>query len=199
MDPIGIPLTSGFAIFIVAFSERFDTPRCIVRRHLPYDAEDIFASFGQDAEVNRFLGWKPHAELADTKRQLNYETHRWDRGAAHTWVVVLRGDDGPTSGAGIIGLIQLIPQGHQARLGYLLARPHWGRGLMTEAIRPVLDDALRQPNLYRVDAVCDVDNPASARVLEKLGMDFEGRLRRYILHPNVSPEPRDVLLYACVR
>jgi ribosomal-protein-alanine N-acetyltransferase len=48
-------------------------------------------------------------------------------------------------------------------------------------------------------AVCDVENVASARVLEKAGLLWEGTLRRYILHPNVSPEPRDAHLYARTR
>jgi ribosomal-protein-alanine N-acetyltransferase len=48
-------------------------------------------------------------------------------------------------------------------------------------------------------AVCDVDNLASARVLEKAGMGREGRLRRWVLHPNVSAAPRDCWCYAHVK
>lgn len=177
----------------MAWPERFDTARCVVRKLLPYDAEALFAAFGNDEDAVRYLGWKPHRELADTRRQITYDLHRWDKGSAYTFVVIPRDDDRPA------GLVQLLAQGHQARLGFLLARSRWGQGLTTEAVAPVLAAALAQPNLYRIDAVCDVDNPASARVLEKLGMAFEGRLRRYIVHPNISPEPRDVLLYASVR
>ena len=53
--------------------------------------------------------------------------------------------------------------------------------------------------IFRIWAVCDLDNFASARVLEKAGMQREGVLRRYILHPNISSEPRDVYCYATVR
>jgi RimJ/RimL family protein N-acetyltransferase len=186
----------------MALPERFETPRCVVRRHVPYDAGKIFAAFGQDPDVTRYLGWKPHAAVGDTRRQLSYDTHRWIKGSAYTWVVVLKDGEAPVhdwSPGEIVGLIQLIPNGHRARLGYLLAHPYWNRGLMTEAVAPVVAAALEQPQIYRVDAVCDVDNPASARVLEKLGMEREGRLRRYILHPNVSSEPRDVLIYSAVR
>ena len=51
----------------------------------------------------------------------------------------------------------------------------------------------------RVWAVCDIDNRASARVLEKIGFEQEGVLRRWITHPNVGPEPRDALCYSRVR
>ena len=70
---------------------------------------------------------------------------------------------------------------------------------MTEVVRAVADWALAQPEVHRVWAVCDVDNLASARVLEKAGMECEGRLRRWFLHPNVSAAPRDCWCYARVK
>jgi RimJ/RimL family protein N-acetyltransferase len=70
---------------------------------------------------------------------------------------------------------------------------------MTEALRPIVRWALAQPQIYRVWAVCDVDNPASGRVLEKLGMQHEGVLRCWTLHPNVSDAPRDCDCYAIVK
>ncbi|MGH6943752.1 MAG: GNAT family N-acetyltransferase, partial [Geminicoccaceae bacterium] len=82
---------------------------------------------------------------------------------------------------------------------YVLARPFWGRGYMTEAVRALIRAALADPWIFRVWAFCDVENLASARVMEKAGMSFEGRLRRWTVHPNVGPEPRDVLCYAKVR
>jgi ribosomal-protein-alanine N-acetyltransferase len=71
--------------------------------------------------------------------------------------------------------------------------------LMTEALTPIVEWALAQPRIFRVWATCDIENRRSARVLEKVGMQFEGVLRRYVVHPNVSDEPRDALLYARVK
>ncbi len=99
----------------------------------------------------------------------------------------------------VLGMASLFPADHHAELGYVLARRHWGQGYMPEAARAVIDWALAQPGLVRVWAVTDVENRASARVLEKIGMQQEGVLRRFGLHPNVSPEPRDCLLFARVR
>jgi RimJ/RimL family protein N-acetyltransferase len=70
---------------------------------------------------------------------------------------------------------------------------------MTEAVRAVADWWLEQPAIYRVWAVCDVENRASARVLERAGFELEGTLRRWMIHPNVSDEPRDALCWARVR
>jgi RimJ/RimL family protein N-acetyltransferase len=84
-------------------------------------------------------------------------------------------------------------------LGYVLGRKFWGQGYMTEAVRAVVDYALAEPEVFRVWAVCDVENAASARVLEKAGMRREGILRRWSMHPNISDEPRDSLCYARVK
>jgi len=87
----------------------------------------------------------------------------------------------------------------KVEVGYGLARPYWGKGYMTEVLRTVIDWAFTQPDIFRVQAFCDVDNLGSARVMEKAGMVCEGTLRRYVLHPNISDEPRDVYLYAIVK
>jgi len=53
--------------------------------------------------------------------------------------------------------------------------------------------------IYRVWATCDVDNVASARLLERVGMEREGVLRRWLVHPNLSEAPRDCLCYSIVK
>ncbi|MDP9309700.1 MAG: GNAT family N-acetyltransferase, partial [Chloroflexota bacterium] len=84
-------------------------------------------------------------------------------------------------------------------LGYVLMRAAWGQGLMPEATAAVMNWALAQPEIFRVWALCDIENRASARVLEKVGMQREGLMGRGVLHPNISDEPRDCWLYAKVK
>jgi len=96
-------------------------------------------------------------------------------------------------------MIEIRPNGHRADFGFVLARAYWGKGLMPEAISALVKITLAQPSIYRMEATCDFDNKASARALEKAGLSREGLLRRYIIHPNISPEPRDSLLYAITK
>jgi RimJ/RimL family protein N-acetyltransferase len=84
-------------------------------------------------------------------------------------------------------------------LGYVLAREHWGKGLMAEAVSDLGKAALALPSIFRVQAFCDTDNSQSRRTLEKAGFAREGTLHRWVIHPNVSPEPRDCYMYALVR
>jgi RimJ/RimL family protein N-acetyltransferase len=70
---------------------------------------------------------------------------------------------------------------------------------MTEALTEVVNWALSQPPIFRIGAICDVENIGSARVMEKAGLVREGLLRRWLMHPNVSDEPRDCFSYARAR
>src|SRR5919107_1846055 len=169
------------------------TERLTLRRPRPSDAPAIFSAYAADAEVARFVRWHPHTSVEETERYVAACVAAWDGESRFPWVMELGEGGGP------LGMVELRVDGFKADVGYVLARPFWGRGLATEALRPVVGWALSRPEIYRVWAVCDAENVASARVLEKVGMAREGVLRRYILHPNVSDEPRDSLCYAAVK
>lgn len=85
-----------------------------------------------------------------------------------------------TAGGRLIGTgalwIRSIDHG-QGEIGYFLHPDHWGRGYATEAARLLLDFGFGTLDLHRIGAICDPRNVASARVLEKMGMTHEGRLR----------------------
>ncbi len=87
----------------------------------------------------------------------------------------------------------------KVEFGWVLSRSLWGQGLMTEAAAAVQEWLLAQPEIWRVEAYVDVDNPASAKVMEKIGMTLDGCLPRWGYHPNASAEPRDVFLYSRTR
>ena len=70
---------------------------------------------------------------------------------------------------------------------------------MTEALRAAARWAISEPDIWQIGAVCDTGNLASARVMEKAGLAREGILRRWLVHPNVSPEPRNCFSYALTR
>ena len=155
------------------------------------DAKAIFDGYAQDAEVTRYLTWRPHTSIEQTE---SYVRACIEGTTSRTYMLVQR------STGEIIGAFDLRKAG-QARLeyGYVLARPFWGRGLMTEALAKMVDWALRQPSIWRIGAVADVDNAASIRVMEKAELECEGVLRRWIIHPNASNVPRDCFSFAKTR
>ncbi len=68
--------------------------------------------------------------------------------------------------------------GHRAEIGYWLARPYWGQGIMTDVVRAACEFASTQWRLVRITAYVFESNHASARVLEKNGFVLEGVLRK---------------------
>jgi RimJ/RimL family protein N-acetyltransferase len=170
-----------------------ETARLRLRRPVMEDAAASFMAYAQDPEVARYLIWRPHASVETVREFLQRCAGAWASGTAFAWAITAR-EDGR-----ILGMVEVRMEGHRAELGYVLARPLWGRGFATEAVRAVVEAALAEPHLYRVWAVCDVENVASVRVLEKAGMQREGLLRRWMVLPNLGEIPRDCWCYAIVK
>jgi RimJ/RimL family protein N-acetyltransferase len=83
-----------------------------------------------------------------------------------------------------------------AEIGYWLGEQFWGRGIATEALTAVTEYAFRNFDLCRLYAHVFEWNPASARVLEKAGYQFEGRLKKSVTKDG---QTIDQLMYAIVR
>jgi RimJ/RimL family protein N-acetyltransferase len=164
------------------------TGRLRLRPPAEVDAPAVFASFAADPEVTRYLTWRPHRTLDDAEAALAARRGRLAQGAEYSWI--LERAESP----GVIGVVSAWPADGAVELGFVLARAHWGQGLATEAVVAVRDWAL-DAGAQRVWATCDLENRASARVLEKAGFERLGNFERGIVRPNLSPEPRPSLLY----
>jgi RimJ/RimL family protein N-acetyltransferase len=93
-----------------------------------------------------------------------------------------RREDGALVGAA--GLT-LDPGNRHAELGYWVGRPYWGGGYATEACEALVRYGFEALALHRIHGNCLRRNPASARVMRKLGMVYEGCLRQHALHRGV--------------
>lgn len=173
--------------------DEFSTPRLGMRRPVLADARALFESYTQDPMVCRFMIWAPHASEANTREFVEWSVEAWKTGSQLPYVIAERNSDRA------IGMIEARMQGTAVEIGYVLARAHWGKGFMPEAIQALTGIALADAGIFRVHATCDVENTASQRALEKAGFNREGRLERYTVHPNVSPEPRASFTYAKCR
>ncbi|MFC1996581.1 GNAT family N-acetyltransferase [Chloroflexota bacterium] len=173
--------------------EIIETKRLYLRPPTLSDSEDIFRKYAQDLGVTKYLVWKPHENLSVTREFISRCIRCWKEETAYPWAIIRKEDEE------LIGMIEIRIDNHLSDMGFGIERSSWGKGYVTEAARTIVDWLFNQPSIYRVWAVCDVENKASARVMEKIGMQREGILRRYIVHPNISNEPRDCLCYARVK
>ena len=67
-------------------------------------------------------------------------------------------------------------------LAYAIGEEYWGKGLVAEASSAVMDYCFKEFGLKRIQARCKLENEASRRVMEKVGMAFEGTLKSAIFH-----------------
>lgn len=166
------------------------TKRLDFRPPTPDDAPYIF-NYASNTKVCKYLSWPPHQALKDTNRYLKSCFNRWQDRSELTWVIHFEKK--------FIGMLALRISGFKADFGYVFHPDFWGNGFATEAVLGLKTEVFKNPSIYRFFAVCDVENLASARVLEKAGLEFEGILRAYLYHPNISRHPRDVKCYSSIR
>jgi len=155
--------------------ETLRTERLVLREFTQGDAADIFA-WACDERVTKFLSFRPHASIEATREVLAGWIAAYDDEDHYSWAIEY--------GGRVIGRIQTdyVSRRHRrCELGYYMGYDYWNRGLMTEALRRVLDYLFNQAGMNRVEAIYEPDNPASGRVMRKCGMRFEGTMRQFFL------------------
>jgi ribosomal-protein-alanine N-acetyltransferase len=155
------------------------------------DAAALYSAYASDRLVATYMTWRVHRDVAGTEHYLAAVEALMARDNRR--VLALAEPAAPDKP---IGVFDARFDSHRMEVGYVLGRAYWGRGLMTEALSAAVAWARTTRHLHRLWAVCDVDNRASARVMEKAGLVFEGVLRRWAMHPNISDGPRDCACYA---
>ena len=127
----------------------------------------MFEAFSSDADVTRYLRWSPHQSLTEAEMAMVRRLERLHDRSELSWVVFLR------AAGTVAGIVSLWPAARAAELGFAFSRSVWGQGLSSEAAGAVLGWAFDRLGVERVWASCDIENRASMRVLEKLGMRRE--------------------------
>jgi ribosomal-protein-alanine N-acetyltransferase len=176
------------------FPRQLITERLRFRRPSSGDAEAIFRRYAGSPEVTRYMSFRTHRTVEDTRAFLASADAGWNAATDFAYLIERRGDGLLLGGTGLH-----IERPHRYATGYILARDAWGHGYATEALTAMLALAFHRPDVRRVYAECDAEHVASARVMEKCGMQREGVLRKHSVLPNLSREPRDMLCYAKVR
>lgn len=167
------------------------TARLVLRGLTPADAPALFA-FRSDAEAERFNDppLRSVAQARELVERLAADEHTV--GALH-WGVTLAGTD---TVVGLLGYNSRSVPHARASIGYDLARPLWGRGLMSEAMSVVLDHGFGPLALNRVEAHTDDANSASIRMLRRLGFWREGTFHERFLEDG---EYHDIALFVMLR
>ena len=162
----------------------FETREYRIRKIELSDVVPIYENWAQELEVARYTTWIPHKSLIETSAYVEKCLDGWSHGS-YTWIIENRAT------SEISGSFAARVNGHKIEIGYLLAQPHWGKGIMTEVVSSFIKNSFLNQSVERVGAVCDVENAASRKVVEKAGMQYEGILASWMLHPNMGLTARD--------
>jgi [ribosomal protein S5]-alanine N-acetyltransferase len=159
----------------------------------PLRIEDAVAwhSYLSDPAVIELTSY-PAMSLAAVTSMLETCLAGYAAGSSCTWALVADED----SLVGTCGFCRLARDGGVAELAYDLARRHWGRGWMSQAVRACIEWALAQPEFRRVEASVMVGNARSERLLKRAGFKQEGLLKAYRV---CRGEPRDYILFSLGR
>ena len=169
-----------------------ETERLILRPLRMSDARDLFA-YASDPEVSRHVLWETHRTITDSRLFLRAAIRQYRQGLPGSFAITLR-DSGRMIGT--IGFMWVNVDHKSAEVGYSLSRDYWNRGIMTEALRRVVEFGFDELRLNRIEAQHEISNPASGRVMEHGGMRYEGTLRQRLRNKGKFV---DVSLYAVLR
>jgi len=168
------------------------TERLILRPVEEGDYTAIF-EYARDPDVAKYTTWEAHKNIEDSKAHVRFILKRYKENKPSNWVVILK--DGNRL-IGTCGFVSEFRSNNRAEVGFAISKDCWNMGYVTEALKKALEFGFKTIGYNRIEAICDVENTASAKVMEKCGMKFEGVLRQYIVKHG---QFRDVKSYAVLR
>jgi RimJ/RimL family protein N-acetyltransferase len=162
-----------------------DSSRISLRPFKFSDVDD-FLKWASDDRVTRYLRWNTITSRVEALTYLEKVA------IPHPWRRSICLDDRS------IGYISIRPESGdnrcRAHIGYALAMDYWGQGIVTTALKMAVSGVFKEfPDLVRVEALVEVENKGSQRVLEKVGFLREGLLRKYGF---CKGEIRDMFMYS---
>ena len=143
-------------------------------RKINTDDIPVIFEYGSNPNVSKQVSWETHQTVADTRAFVDMIVEGYEQGTKALWGMELK-----STGklVGTIDFVTIQERHRKAEIGYVLSEDCWGKGYMTEAARRIISFGFEELQLERIQARCFVENEGSARVMEKVGMSFEGTMR----------------------
>ena len=153
-----------------------ETPRLLLRPFVLADAADVQRLAGAPEVADTTLNLPHPYREGVAEAWIGSHASRFAEGGGVNYAITFRAD------GALMGSISLIVtrQHRRAELGYWLGVPFWGQGYMTEAAGALVARGFALLDLHKIEATHMTRNPASGRVMEKVGMTLEGLLREHV-------------------
>ncbi len=154
-------------------TQTIQTDRLILRKFSVEDAQAMYSNWASDEEVTKYLMWKSHADVEESRRILTDWVGLYGDEKYYHWGIVLK-ESGTLVGG--IAVVQMNEEISMAHIGYCIGRKWWHRGITSEALMAVMDYLFDKVGVNRIESRHDPRNPNSGKVMMKCGMKYEGTL-----------------------
>lgn len=156
-------------------THRLETTRLILRRFVSEDADAMYQNWAADQEVTKYLTWPAHSNPDVSRFVIKDWVKSYSDEKYYQWAIVLKENgDEPIGSISAVHMDQDIAMVH---IGYCIGKTWWHKGIMSEAMKAVMDFFFEEVGFNRIEARHDPRNPNSGKVMEKCGMKYEGTMR----------------------
>lgn len=174
-------------------TRQIETKRLVLRTFKLTDAEDMFINWASLKETMKYLPWEPSKSVEDVRARIKSWIDLYDDDTFFQWAIELKSSK---ELIGVINLHEVDVNNHSAETSYILARKHWNKGLMTEALQAVLRFGFEDVGLNRISAEFFKGNISSEKVMIKNNLKYEGLSKeKYFKNDKYI----DALLYALTK
>ena len=164
----------GGNVMIHCGTQRIETERLVLRRFSTDDAEAMYRNWASDPEVTKYLTWPAHTSVEVSKTVLKDWVSSYSQNDFYQWAIVLK-----EHGCDPIGSISAVHWNDDismVHIGYCLGEAWWHQGIMTEALKAVMEFFFDVVGANRIESRHDPRNPHSGMVMKKCGMKYEGTM-----------------------
>ncbi len=152
--------------------KNLETERLLLRRVSIEDLNEILELRG-NPETMKFIPRPLVKTEEDALNHFKMIDEKIEKNEGINWAITVKGNP---KLIGIIGHYRIQPENHRCEIGYMILPQYNGQGIVTEAIKAVLEYGFEDMNMHSIEAVIDPDNIASERVLQKNGFVKEAHI-----------------------
>lgn len=145
-----------------------ETERLRLRAIKIEEAENVYNTWTSDDEVSKYMRWSTHKSVEETKQWIMMEQENCKKDNYFDWGIELK-ETGKLIGS--MGA-HYVPELDRYEIGYAIAKKYWGKGLVTEATKSMLNYLVNEKEIKRFVASHAKQNPASGAVMQKVGFKY---------------------------
>ena len=174
-------------------TQTIETKRLILRQFTMDDAEAMYTNWASDPAVTKYLTWQCHETLETTKAVIQEWTAQYDRKDYYQWAIEYKDIHEPV---GSISVVHIYNDVACVEAGYCIGKKWWHKGITSEALNAIIHFLFQEVEVNRIEAIHDIHNPYSGKVMQKCGMRYEGTMRQYARN---NTGICDVCMYAILK